>query len=337
MKRCAVVIASLLAISAAPAPAVQPEVAKVLTDFLQFSSSELSDLRAGRVVRHAVEARTPGEMAVVGAVRVHATVDKLIDHVRNIAEFKRSPAVLQITRFSDPPVASDLDGLTVTSEDFDASDCRVGDCDIRLPADVIRRMPRETDGNDGAAHEDIARWFKQVLFDHVAAYWSGQPGRILSYDHSGRRIHPVEEFDGLLKNAPMLGALVPELPLHLAQFPAHPMAGAEDFLYWSKEKFGWAPFITVTQVTIVRPSDRLSVIASKDIYSSRYIDASLSITIASVDANDPEAFYLVYANRSRSSALRGLFSGLRKSIAERRARTGLEETLRNVKARLEAP
>ena len=31
------------------------------------------------------------------------------------------------------------------------------------------------------------------------------------------------------------------------------MAGAEDFLYWSKEKFGIAPFITVTHVVIACP------------------------------------------------------------------------------------
>jgi hypothetical protein len=336
MRRQAVAIAALVACAAAPMPAVQPEIARVLTDSLKFTPAELSELRKGRVVRHAVESSAPGEIAVVGAVRVRAPIRTLIDSVRNIADFKRGPGILEIGRFSDPPAASDLDRLTVTPQDFDPDDCRVGDCGVRLPADAIERMPRDADG-DGSGHEAPAAWFKEVLLGHVRAYWAGSSGRITSYDHSARPIKPIEEFDGILRNAPTLAALVPRLPAHLAHFPAQRIGEAEDFLYWSKEKFGMSPFITVTQITIVCPSAQLCVVASKDVYSSRYIDASLGITIASLDAGDPGAFYLVYANRSRASALRGIFSGLRKTFAERRARGGLEETLKTVKSRLERP
>jgi hypothetical protein len=43
----------------------------------------------------------------------------------------------------------------------------------------------------------------------------------------------------------------------------------------------------------------------------------------------------VYVNRSRADALKGAFSGLRRSIVERRARASLEENLRLTKIRLE--
>jgi len=43
----------------------------------------------------------------------------------------------------------------------------------------------------------------------------------------------------------------------------------------------------------------------------------------------------VYANRSRVNALRGLFSAMRKSLVERRARGTLEQSLVRLKARLE--
>lgn len=334
--RQTVALAALVACAAAPAPAVRSEIARVLTDHFKFTAAELSDLRKGRVVRHAVESAAPGEIAVVGAVRVRAPIRKLIAAVGNISDFKRGPGVLEIGRFSDPPAAADLDRLTVTPDDFDANDCRVGDCDVRLSAAVIKQMPRDNNG-DGFGHEAPAAWFKEILLAHVRAYWFGTSGRIISYDDSTRPIKPIEEFDGILRNAPGLAALVPQLPAHLAHFPSQRLGGAQDFLYWSKEKFGMSPFITVTQITIVCPSELLCVIASKDVYSSRYIDASLGITIASLDAGDPDAFYLVYANRSRASALKGMFSGLRKTFAERRARSGLEETLKMVKARLESP
>jgi hypothetical protein len=77
------------------------------------------------------------------------------------------------------------------------------------------------------------------------------------------------------------------------------------------------------------------VIVSRDVYSSRYIDASLSLTLVADAVSSPDAFYLVYVNRSRADALKGAFAGLRRSIVERRARASLEENLKLTKTRLE--
>jgi hypothetical protein len=148
-------------------------------------------------------------------------------------------------------------------------------------------------------------------------------------------VKPVDDFAGLLNNSPYLGEFMPGLPSHLQSFPFSPLSGAEDFLYWSKEKFGLTPFITITHVTITRVASGSYVIASKDVYSSRYFDASLTFTIASDAVGAPDAFYLVYVNRSRASALKGALSALRRSIVERRAKSSLDENLRNVKLRLE--
>ena len=75
-------------------------------------------------------------------------------------------------------------------------------------------------------------------------------------------MHPVDEFAGLLKNSPYLGEIVPGLPEHLRAFPSSALPGAEDFLYWSKEKFGLTPSITVTHVTATRDAIGNAVIAS---------------------------------------------------------------------------
>src|SRR5580704_1376802 len=94
--------------------------------------------------------------------------------------------------------------------------------------------------------------------------------------------------------------------------------------FWSKERFGIAPFITVTHMTIAHSTSGAIVITSKDVYSSRYFDSSLGLTIASPAEG---GFYLIYSNRSRASALKGAFSGLRKSMVERRVRGSLEQSL----------
>ena len=70
-------------------------------------------------------------------------------------------------------------------------------------------------------------------------------------------------------------------------------------------------------------------------YSSRYVDASLTLTIASDGVAATDEIYLVYINRSRANALKGSFSALRRSMVARRVMGSLEENLKNVKSRIE--
>jgi hypothetical protein len=76
--------------------------------------------------------------------------------------------------------------------------------------------------------------------------------------------------------------------------------------------------------------------ASKDVYSSRYFDASLALTVASDAGSSPNEFYLVYVNRSRANALKGPLTSLRRGLVERRARSGLDENLKAIKAKMES-
>ena len=324
-----------IALVATTVPGIAPAVREVLSHDLKFSTVELAELERGKIVKHALDKTAPGEIAVAGAVRVNATKEKFLNRLRDIAQFKRGPGVLEIGRFSDPPAIGDLDALTIDKNDFDGRACRVGDCGVRLPAETIRRFQREIDWKAPDADRRAVALFKHVLFEHVRAYLSGSSDRVIQYDDDKRPVRPVEEFAGILTNSPFLGELVPGLPAHLAGFPPSHLAGAEDFLYWSKETGGFAPFITVTHVTIARAADGSDVITSKDVYSSRYFDSSLAVTIASDVIGTPDAFYLVYVNRSRASAMKGPFSGLRHAMVERRAKSSLEDNLKLLKGRLE--
>jgi hypothetical protein len=341
MRRTAATIALILATAAAlhvlaQAPDLDPAVRAVLAQYLRFSTGDLSDLQRERTVKHGLEARSPGEFGVAGATRIRAPKATFFAAVRDIVHFKSDPGVLQIGRFSDPPSIDDLAALTVDKDDFDASTCRLHDCGIRLPAELIRRVQQEVDVKAANAQAQTAAWFKRALFDDLTAYLTGAPSRFLQYDDGDVPIRPLDDFLAVLGHAPAIEAIVPGLQAHLAQFPASRVPKAEDFFYWSKEKFGAAPFISVTQVTIVCPSPRTCVMATKDVYSSRYIDASLALAIASDAGEAGDALYLIYANRSRATALKGGFSLLRRSIVERRARAALDESLKTIKSRLEA-
>ncbi len=314
---------------------VEPDVRAVLMQQLRFSADELADVRRGQVVKHGLPSRAPGEVAVVGAVRVRAPKAVFFARVRDIVRFKSGPNVLQIGRFSNPPVPGDLAALTVDKEDFDVRSCRVGACGIRLSADVIRRFQQEIDPKALDAQARGAEMFKALLLDEVKAYVSGAE-RMTQYDDEPKPVRPHDQLEGILANMPEIGALVPGLPDHLRHVPSRRLPDAEDFLYWSKEKFGIEPFITVTHVTIVCRSAATCLMTTKDVYSSRYLDASVAFAIATDVGETPDAFDLTYENRSRANALKGGLGGLRRSLTERRARSGLEESLKTIKIQLEA-
>ena len=82
--------------------------------------------------------------------------------------------------------------------------------------------------------------------------------------------------------------------------PRPPRPGVESFLYWSKERLGGRPTISVTHVAIVEPGGVLPevIAAGQEIFATHYTTASLNIT-AIVRGTQPGEHYLVYLNRSR--------------------------------------
>ena len=318
-----------------PPSDLQPGLYRLLTTDLKFSANEIADLEHGKVARHTLAPTSAGEVAGVGAIRINASKDRFLTVYRDIVRFKRNPNVVQIGRFSSPPVLTDLEGLTITSDDFNLRECRVGNCDIRLPADGIHRFEKEIDWRKPDADAKAAALFKQMLFDNVRAYTAGGPGRMTQYDDDPTPVLPVENFRGVLKSSPYIETAYPGLGAYLVADPSEPMPGAEAYVYWSKEKFGFAPFISVTHVTLTAAGPHEYVATTRDVYSSRYFDASLALAVASDSVSDAHALYLVYVNRSRASALRGAFARIRRSIVERRVRGSLDDNLRDIKQRIE--
>ena len=91
----------------------------------------------------------------------------------------------------------------------------------------------------------------------------------------------------------------------------------------------------MTHVTIAQAGPHQTVAANRDVYSSRYVDAALSMMVASDAAGDPASFYLLYVNRTRANALRGSVAAMLRMIIEHKAKGSLESSLRDIKLRLE--
>jgi hypothetical protein len=321
------------------------ELSAELRGFLRqvgLPEAELSKAEAGRVVAKGLPTKEQREVAVAGLAYVQAPLDDFVTAFRDIASFKRSENVLEIAQFSDPPRMEDTSGLTLEPDDIDAlRTCKVGDCDLRLPARVIRQLGEEVSWSARDRDERATAVARQLLVEYVRAYLAGGDASLSEYDDTTRPLRLVDEFASIMQASPYLAAHAPGFAVHLERFPHDRLPGADDFVYWSKERFGLKPVLSVTHVTIYRREHAglpEVLISSKQIYASRYFDASLGLTVAaatSADASKP-GFFLLYVNRSRANALKGGFSGLKRSVVGRRARQGMDQNLLRVRARLEA-
>ena len=252
-----------------------PAVRAVMTSQLRVFTP-----RAGRFAqRQRRQARSQGTSAERDCRRrrrPHPRLEVgLLCSARATSRASRSgPDVLQIGRFSHPPVLEDLAALTVDEDDFDVRSCRVGDCGIRLPAAAIKQIGQARSMSRRRTHRRAAR---RCSNSSCSTKWRPTwpaPDRFAQYDDGPQPIRPRDEFEAILAGMPEIAALMPGLPDHLRRFSTAPLPDAEDFLYWSKEKFGIAPFITVTHVTIVCPSAATCLMTTRDVYASRYLDAS---------------------------------------------------------------
>jgi hypothetical protein len=78
-------------------------------------------------------------------------------------------------------------------------------------------------------------------------------------------------------------------------------------------------------------------VGSKGIYGSHYFESSLGLTaFVHSRAPDPARSYLIYVNRSRTDALRGLFGGWKRSLIGGRLRDGARKSMEAIKVKLES-
>ena len=296
------------------------------------TTNDRNRLDQGEPVAHVIPAADL-QMAVWAAVPVKIDADRLIAWMRRIEELKKSPYVVAIGRFSDPPRLDDLAGLSLDNQDVsDIMACRPGRCALKLSSEEMVAL------RDAAGHGDAAlqQRFRQMVLDRVDAYLSG--GKIGPYTDTTTGVFPGQAFDALLDHSPFLTEHAPHFAESLRGAPAAAPNGVESFLYWSKESLGGKPSVNVTDVHILRgqgPGTPDVVVAGKQIFATHYVNASLGVT-ALVHGEPGRNNYLVYVNRSEVDMLHGTFAGIIRWFLQRRLGTEAGNVLQGLRRRLES-
>jgi hypothetical protein len=306
---------------------------------LALSERDAAAIEEGRAIVKTLPGTSNREVITAGAVRISGSAASFVTQFRTLEGFKRSSFIRQIARFSDPPRLADLDALEPEDDDVSAlRSCRVGDCDVRLPADAIRRFAQQIDWRAPGARDRAIALYKSLLLGYLTDYQRAGIERLVAYDDRATPTRLAAETLDLLalQRSPL--DHVPPFRHYLLQYPRVTLPGTEDFFYWSKEAFGFRPVIGLNHVSL-HTTDRGEVtIVTTQIYASHYMDGQMGVNTLVPVAGGPDgpAFYWLYFNRARIDNLEGLLGTLSRPIIQRRARSGLARSLTEAKRRMEA-
>jgi hypothetical protein len=279
------------------------------------------------------------ELAVFTAIEVGSgvTAERMAAWMRNVAEFRKSSYVLAVRRFSSPARIEDLDTLALDDGDLkDIEHCRPGDCGLKLSAAEIEALQRviRASGKDWKALVQAA--FRRMVLQRVTGYAAKGHAALDDYRDRRKPRSPGAAFSVMLQRSTFLQEQAPMVAEALSSDPAATTPDAEEFMYWSKERFGGKAVINATHVRIFRfPGIRgLEVLMTgKQIFATHYLDACLGVTALIRDRRSARG-YLLYFNRSDVDLLGGFWGALARRIIEGRVETDGPAILREVSQRL---
>jgi hypothetical protein len=338
---CWLAVFWLLAVVVAAETPQSPELQGFLRKQLAFTATESTALDAGQIIVRLPKTAETREVAAFAVMRLNVPAEFFLHKMRDIVNFKKSDNVLQIARFSDPPRLEDLADLTLDPVEIETiRRCRPAKCDFKLKADFIERFRKEINWSASDYQQRATSLMREMLLDQVRAYLAGGNPALGDYNDKSYKLNLADEFRALLLPASYMYGYAPEFQKYLMEFPNARPAHVENFVYWSKEKFGLKPVISVTHIAVHRASpgpEADVLIASKGIYANHYFEASLGMTafVHSAVSAQPRT-YLIYINRSKADALRGMFAGFKRSLISGSLRDGAKKNMEMIKQKLES-
>lgn len=313
-----------------------------LQKYFSFSKEDIAAIDRGKIVTKLPSTHDKREVAAFGVVRLNVSKEFFLEKFMDVESFKKSEFVLQLRKLSSPPRLEDLRELELEPEHLNAlKKCKVGDCNVKIPARLIERFRKEVNWSAPDYKQRATALTRQFLLDYVRAYLKDGNAALVEYSDRPYPQRLADEVRSLVDQSTYLLETAPDFHRYLAEFPKTQLPGAEDFVYWSKEKVGgFKPVLGLTHVTVYKRKNESpfrTIIASKQIYANHYFEGSLALTWL-VDAETDSGktgCYLIYLNRSRMDALRGGLSWLKRYIARGRIREGLLKNLQLTREKLE--
>lgn len=225
--------------------------------------------------------------------------------MRNIETFERGEGFRATKRISAPPTIEDFSAMHIPLKDLeDIRSCRVGDCEVKLSEQALRRFQTEVDWrapNLQAAGDAVMR---QLALEYVKAYPKGGDRQLAVYRDSSRPSFVAQEFRSMVDRMPTLTEFMPDLRRYLLEYPKVQLPDSTSFLYWQDVQFGLKPMLPICHLTIREGPDD-TVVATKMLYASHYFWTALELRALVPDQSRGTGFWFFTISRSRSDGLSG--------------------------------
>jgi hypothetical protein len=278
-------------------------------------------------------------MAAFGVVLADASPSRFVDAYKTLGVFERNPYIMEMGLFSSTPKLSDLDRLTVDPIDvYELTQARPGNSDIKLSAaelERIQRIQRLTASGTVPrleAKAQIAREYKRILVDRVTRYQTSGDQGIGAYVDKAEPVRPDQSFESLADDQAPESGPGRDICQYLKSYPVTLPPNSESMVYWAKHRFhDLKSVISLVHLFIHREGERV-FIASKQIYSSHYNEAGLTVADLIPFSDDSGRVHtvVVYTIRLEPDMLGGTLGFMKKRMAMPR----MEMTLRNSLARI---
>jgi hypothetical protein len=304
---------------------VQPlDMERVLMERFGLASAEVAQVRDGQLVVKTLSTREPAEVAVFGVLRIPDDKERLVRWIRDVEGFRKAAELGVSRKLSSPPTINDFGDLALDAGELAAlQKCQPGDCALRLGDRAIARFRTEVDWAATDAGRRANLLTRQLMLGYADAYLRGGDDALGAAHNEKKPRVVAEEFRTLIRGATNLYALASPLATYLERFPKAQLPGVEQFLYWAKGGAGPDPSISLHHLVIHRdPGDGIYVV-NKQLYASRYTDASVLVLWLGTPS-DGKGYYLLAGMRARSAMLEGFTARLLRGRVEEESRSYTE-------------
>ncbi|HVF89402.1 MAG TPA: hypothetical protein VNH22_04995 [Blastocatellia bacterium] len=320
---------------------LSPETVQPHVGHLKLKAEEVKALTERQVLVRSMATRNSKELTGLGIVVADATPESFTDAFKALDYFKDQPSVLASGKFSSDPAISDLKNLTIDNKDIMALiKSKVGESDIKLSkAEIasIQAIVGPSRQPTPAIKAKVAEEFKKLIVERVKSYLSAGASAMVAYNDKEEPLNAHEAFVQLANEQASTSGHCAQFYQALSTFPQATPQDTESFVYWAKQKFGdMKPVINVVHVVIHRDGNRV-LIASKQLYSSHYTDAGLTVAEL-IPFNDPQGnprTLVAYSLRLQVDMLGGTFGFMKKRMAQPRILAALKDSLTGLRSNME--
>lgn len=308
-------------------------------DYIGLKDDEIRKIEKGEAVSKVLKTDNKPEVVVFGAVYVRAQMEDYVALFRDLPQLEKYENYFAVRRFSDPPVMSDLEGLSVNHKDIeDLEDCKVADCEIQLPLQNMEAFRNQVDWDAEDVDVQVNEMAKPLFLDLIKAYLAGGNQALGEYRDKKKPRVVEEHFKGLLSQLKALPDYVPELHNYLLNYPEATLPGADDYLYWEHVKFGLKPTIRANHVTIYpMKSGSMSayITVTKQLYASHYFHTAIDLSYLVKETPEDPGFFLLTVKASCQDGLTGFTGSILRRIVTGKTRDSLRDALITIKKKLE--